>query len=992
MSGLESETLERRLERGPLPIQLAADIALQLAHALDRARGKQMGVPRRLLASISLIEQPWGGCLVHVTDLEPATENVDNAIIQAVGAVLYQMVTGLSPFTDGRDEIQSIIDLRPDCPQRLTDIIQECLETRHGPAFQELIAVLGSYAASSTPALLPDVSTIVTAEGSSQFATAVVPVEASTAPDSASSGADPWKQADWRYIDLGLIGRGGMGEVRRVHDRYFGRTLAMKILRLKGAYIQERFIDEARITAQLQHPAIVPVHDIGNLPDGRLYFTMKEIKGKTLAEVIQEAHQDSSRWSLRQLISVLQRICEGVGYAHSQGALHRDLKPKNLMIGDFGEALVLDWGLTRLFSAVEQEEEPGGEHATYTREFATRVGMVVGTPVFMSPEQASGKPELVTVASDVYSLGAVLYNILDGRPPYDHVPRGTLPVLQGPPPPLGKRPSINPRGPVIPDELKAISERAMARDPANRYENAAALAAALGAWLEGVQRRERAMRVLDEARGLRVSVAALLNEAGDLEATASRMLEQLPPSAPVESKRPVWELQDRALALKSQAQFTDTRYVQLVRAALTHAGDLEQAHALLADYFQEQHAKAEAARDSPTAASFEILLRDHDDGRFADYLKGDGVLTVDTDPPGASVLLYRYQEEGRRLIPSLVSRIGASPIEQHSLPMGSYLLRISHPERIEVNYPVFIERLRHWNGVRPGSSRPRPIYLPRRDEIGPDECYVPAGWFWSGGDPRARNSLPAQRLWLEGFVMTRFPITLGEYVAFLNDLVHQGKEDQALTHVPPLPAWEEGKTAEQQRELGVIRDSAGRFRLDGPEDKLRWPVTMINWFSATAYGEWRAERDGLAWRLPSEMEHEKAARGVDGRPFPWGHYLDPTFCCMRLSHPNLGRVLKALVDDYPVDESPYGIRGLAGNTFCWCIDPFTFKGPQVVDGIPVVADPAKISGPGAGGVHRIVRGGTWRDPEEFCRAAYRDGPPAVYRDTTMGFRLVRELP
>jgi serine/threonine protein kinase len=160
-----------------------------------------------------------------------------------------------------------------------------------------------------------------------------------------------------RYTDEGLLGIGGMGEVRRVRDTQLGRVVAMKVLRsdlVTHDWAKVRFIEEAQATAQLQHPGIVPVHDLGVLPDGRPYFTMKEVTGATFDEALRLTHlpvpgpaDDQGPWTLRRLVEVFRRICEAVSYAHSRGVLHRDLKPANIMLGPFGEVLVLDWGLVK---------------------------------------------------------------------------------------------------------------------------------------------------------------------------------------------------------------------------------------------------------------------------------------------------------------------------------------------------------------------------------------------------------------------------------------------------------------------------------------------------------------------------------------------------------------------------------------------------------------------------------------------------------------------
>ncbi|HEY0135151.1 MAG TPA: SUMF1/EgtB/PvdO family nonheme iron enzyme, partial [Nannocystis sp.] len=475
-----------------------------------------------------------------------------------------------------------------------------------------------------------------------------------------------------------------------------------------------------------------------------------------------------------------------------------------------------------------------------------------------------------------------------------------------------------------------------------------------------------------------------------LRRRAAELLTRVALHAPVAAKLPAWTLEDEVQALCRDTDLAEERAVQLLRAALTYAPDLELAHDLLADRFHRLHVQAEQQRDPLSAARHEILLREHGSSRYAEYLRGDGSLTLVTDPPGATAELHMFVREGRRLRPSLLRDLGATPVERLSLALGSYLVVVRAPGRATVHYPVLIERLHHWDSVRPGDTREVPIYLPRVDELGPDECYVPAGWFHSGGDPAARNSLPGRRLWLDGYVLRRFPVTIGEYLEFLNDLVATGRHGAAAQHAPPVPAWEEGRSAEGH-EPGVFRGADGRYVLDGPAHTLRWPVAMVNWEAANVYAAWFAARTGLPWRLCAEMEHEKALRGVDARAFPWGEFLDPTFCCMRLSHQN-SRALRAAVDEYPDDESVYEVRGLAGNVHTWCADAMQMSGPTIVAGIPQLSDGSDIRGVGAGGTHRVVRGGSWRSTEDACRGAFREGPPAVYRDTVLGLRLARPLP
>ncbi|MEQ1507188.1 MAG: serine/threonine-protein kinase, partial [Myxococcota bacterium] len=191
-----------------------------------------------------------------------------------------------------------------------------------------------------------------------------------------------------RYEDRGLLGIGGMGEVRRVHDRVLGREVALKLVRADLSLrldVVERFVAEARATAALAHPGIVPVHDHGFTPDGRPYFTMQEVRGETFAAGIRRVHDEPGRsgLELRRLIDRLERAAEAVGYAHARGVVHRDLKPANLLVGEHGEVRVVDWGLFR--------PDP-----TWDGPPAVAVA-IAGTPAYMAPEQARGDVEAIGV-------------------------------------------------------------------------------------------------------------------------------------------------------------------------------------------------------------------------------------------------------------------------------------------------------------------------------------------------------------------------------------------------------------------------------------------------------------------------------------------------------------------------------------------------------------------------------------------------------------------
>ena len=322
----------------------------------------------------------------------------------------------------------------------------------------------------------------------------VIAREFATLGDNDERTMDPAPDRAPRYRISEEIGRGGMGTVYRVWDRDLRRSLAMKVLlsdptvgsESRDPHALGRFLQEAQVTGQLDHPGIVPVHELGLDENGRAFFTMSLIRGQNLQKIIEQVHdKDHEReedWNLTRALGVVLRVCEAVAFAHDKGVVHRDLKPTNVMVGRFGETYVMDWGLARVVGEDEQRAprlESRDSNANMTMD-----GEVFGTPAYMPPEQARGSSASIDARSDVYAIGAILYHLLSGRVPYDSgagvdSSRAVLDrVLAGPPP------RVESIVPSAPSELVAICDKAMARDPRDRYSTALDLAADLRAFLE----------------------------------------------------------------------------------------------------------------------------------------------------------------------------------------------------------------------------------------------------------------------------------------------------------------------------------------------------------------------------------------------------------------------------------------------------------------------------------------------------------------------------
>ena len=304
--------------------------------------------------------------------------------------------------------------------------------------------------------------------------------------DAAGSAAYP---AAERYRPRQLHARGGMGEVWLADDAQIGRRVALKRLRIEHRNAHDRFLTEARITGQLEHPSIVPLHDLAASADGKPFYVMKFVEGRSLKEVIAAYYaaglaQDWPRdVEFVRLLAAFVSICRAVSFAHSKGVIHRDIKPDNIMLGSFGESLLLDWGLAKVSGQADVPASdgssplpsPAGDSAR------TQAGDIMGSPAYMSPELAEGHADSADPKTDVYLFGATLYEMLTGRAP--GVGDSQLDTLRlarttSPLPPR----KVNAR---IPRPLEAICLKAMAHCPGDRYASAGDLAEDVERYLAG---------------------------------------------------------------------------------------------------------------------------------------------------------------------------------------------------------------------------------------------------------------------------------------------------------------------------------------------------------------------------------------------------------------------------------------------------------------------------------------------------------------------------
>jgi hypothetical protein len=276
-----------------------------------------------------------------------------------------------------------------------------------------------------------------------------------------------------RYRVVSLLGEGGMGRVFEVVDEQFGRNVALKelIADARGTDFEARFVIEAVVTANLEHPGVVPVYERGRRDDGSPYYTMRRVRGRSLADAIKSAHSIRERLTL---IPTIIGVAQTLAFAHEHGVIHRDIKPANIFVGPRGEPFVLDWGIAKVRGV---EDRHDGSTAMPVTGGRTQAGAVFGTPSYMAPEQARGEVGAIDERTDVFCLGALLYAVLSGKAPFEGASADRVLAKAQ----VADLPSIDTLAPHAPLALRAIVKRAMERDPNERYRSAGELADALRA-------------------------------------------------------------------------------------------------------------------------------------------------------------------------------------------------------------------------------------------------------------------------------------------------------------------------------------------------------------------------------------------------------------------------------------------------------------------------------------------------------------------------------
>jgi len=809
------------------------------------------------------------------------------------------------------------------------------------------------------------------------------------------------------YSDFTLIGEGSHGEVRGARDVLLGREVAIKSLKERYRdhdMAVDRFLKEARGTAQLEHPNIMPVHDMGVSDELGVSFTMKKIEGEDLKEILGKLQSNTSfyekTYSLNFLLEVFLAVCNGLAFAHGKGVVHRDLKPANIMVGKYGEVLILDWGLVKQVGA---EAAAGGDVQLDFDESGgnsqTMDGAITGTPNYMSPEQAEGRIKDIDFHSDIYSLGAVLYHLLTFHPPFEKAQLRQLleNVKTGNfQPPRKRFPERR-----IPRELEAICLKAMSTHPINRYRSVELLAQDIRNYIGNFE-----VRAYKAPRWVRFWKACKRN--------------------PVKSSVATAVVAALMIAFGAQrAMFYGSYRSNVERAAgLRRQGDMLVDEAtVLYDELQALHAESELKTKTPRELELEALIESRRTEIAANYnvaealyesvpdmyrgksavhegyvgimqqridyalhcrqydqarqwletvrlriaqpdvrvgaeasrkldavqhrIDGQGSLEVTGPDSIHDVIVWPMldDEDTPRKVQGDAVKHGKPPFQLPSIEKGSYVLQITRGDGGLMPYPIHI-----------GHSEQKQVELEIPDSVPAGMVYVPGGDFLFGGEDS--RFYREHRRSLSAFFIKKHEVTVAEYLEFWQSLADPEQKSEYMSRL---------RFRQQDRRYADAWDEHANL-LD-ERLSLEYPVVGIPRAAAESFCEWKSRQTGSTIRLPTVWEWEKSARGVDGRRYVWGNgfVAGANFALTKGNEKGKARFpLWAPPGKFISDVSVYGVCDMAGN----------------------VREMTSTPLPNSDTFYQL-KGGSASTPPNFLPCSYSSDTPVVPSD--VGFRYIREI-